>query len=77
MTKAKWLLHERMLVGRYISKDSNEVFTVSMANTGARNSGGGQFFINTAHNKTLDWFETDLSSSKHTGARGWIAYLVV
>ena len=51
-----------------MSKDSNEFFTVAMANTGAQDSGGSQFFINTAHNRPLDWFETDLSPSKHTGA---------
>lgn len=53
---------------RYTSKDTNEIFTVAMANTGERDSGGSQFFINTAHNRSLDWFETDLSPSKHTGA---------
>jgi cyclophilin family peptidyl-prolyl cis-trans isomerase len=51
----------------YISKDSNELFTLAMANTGARDSGGSQFFINAAHNRPLDWFESDLSPSKHTG----------
>lgn len=50
-----------------MSKDSNELFTVAMANTGSPDSGGSQFFINTAHNRPLDWFETDLSPSKHTG----------
>ena len=30
--------------------------TLSMANTGAPNSGGVQFFINTVHNDQLDWF---------------------
>merc|ERR1740122_246897 len=29
---------------------SNEVGTISMANTGAPNSGGSQFFLNTKHN---------------------------
>ena len=29
---------------------------MSMANTGAPNSGGSQFFINVAHNSNLDWF---------------------
>merc|ERR1719199_443195 len=33
-----------------ISKDSNVVGTLSMANTGRPNSGGSQFFINVAHN---------------------------
>ena len=35
---------------------SNEVGTLSMANTGRPNSGGSQFFINTQHNDFLDWF---------------------
>jgi cyclophilin family peptidyl-prolyl cis-trans isomerase len=37
-------------------KISNEPGTLSMANTGRPNSGGGQFFINTVHNSYLDWF---------------------
>jgi cyclophilin family peptidyl-prolyl cis-trans isomerase len=37
-------------------KLSNEPLTLSMANTGAPNSGGSQFFINTVHNDFLDWF---------------------
>jgi peptidylprolyl isomerase len=37
-------------------KLSNEPGTLSMANTGAPNSGGAQFFINTAHNSYLDFF---------------------
>ena len=35
----------------------------SMANTGAPNSGGAQFFINTKHNAYLDWFTP--GQSKH------------
>jgi cyclophilin family peptidyl-prolyl cis-trans isomerase len=42
---------------------SNEVGTLSMANTGAPNSGGAQFFINTKHNSYLDWFSP--GPSKH------------
>jgi peptidylprolyl isomerase len=38
------------------AKFSNEPGTLSMANTGAPNSGGSQFFINTVHNDYLDWF---------------------
>jgi cyclophilin family peptidyl-prolyl cis-trans isomerase len=34
-----------------------------MANTGQPNSGGAQFFINTVHNKYLDWFTP--GPSKH------------
>lgn len=42
---------------------SNEPGTLSMANTGRPNSGGSQFFINTAHNAYLDWFTP--GQSKH------------
>jgi cyclophilin family peptidyl-prolyl cis-trans isomerase len=44
-------------------KISNEPGTLSMANTGRPNSGGAQFFINTVHNKYLDWFTAE--PSKH------------
>ena len=44
-------------------KISNEPGTLSMANTGAPNSGGAQFFINTAHNDYLDWWTP--GQSKH------------
>jgi len=45
------------------AKLSNEVGTLSMANTGRPNSGGSQFFLNTAHNSYLDWFTP--GQSKH------------
>jgi cyclophilin family peptidyl-prolyl cis-trans isomerase len=45
------------------AKLSNEPGTLSMANTGRPNSGGCQFFINTAHNQYLDWFSP--GASKH------------
>ena len=45
------------------AKFSNEPGTFSMANTGAPNSGGAQFFINTAHNDFLDWWTP--GQSKH------------
>lgn len=45
------------------AKISNEPGTLSMANTGAPNSGGAQFFINTVHNSYLDWFSP--GPSKH------------
>ena len=45
------------------AKLSNEPGTLSMANTGAPNSGGSQFFINTVHNSYLDWFTP--GPSKH------------
>ena len=40
----------------HTAKISNEVGTLSMANSGP-NSGGSQFFINTKHNAYLDWFD--------------------
>ena len=46
------------------AKFSNEPGTLSMANTGRPNSGGSQFFINTVHNKFLDWWDTS-TPSKH------------
>lgn len=42
---------------------SNEPGTLSMANTGRPNSGGSQFFINTAANAYLDYFSP--GPSKH------------
>lgn len=47
-----------------VAKISNEPGTLSMANTGAPNSGGSQFFINTVHNSFLDWFD-DRTPSAH------------
>lgn len=47
----------------HTAKLSNEPGTLSMANTGAPNSGGSQFFINTVHNHYLDWFTP--GPSKH------------
>jgi len=46
-----------------ISKDSNAPGTLSMANTGQKNSGGSQFFLNVANNANLDWFSG--GASKH------------
>jgi cyclophilin family peptidyl-prolyl cis-trans isomerase len=45
------------------AKISNTPGTLSMANTGRPNSGGSQFFINTANNAYLDWFSP--GQSKH------------
>jgi len=42
---------------------SNEVGTLSMANTGRPNSGGSQFFVNTKHNSFLDWFDGRTASA--------------
>jgi len=46
-----------------ISKDTNAPGTLSMANTGQRDSGGSQFFLNVANNRNLDWFSG--GQSKH------------
>merc|ERR1712113_1279670 len=46
-----------------ISRDSNEPGTLSMANTGAPNTGGSQLFMNVVHNDFLDWFSP--GESKH------------
>jgi peptidylprolyl isomerase len=43
---------------------SNVRGTISMANTGAPNSGGSQFFINVANNTNLD-FDKEPLASKH------------
>jgi cyclophilin family peptidyl-prolyl cis-trans isomerase len=45
------------------AKLSNQPGTLSMANTGAPNSGSCQFFINTVDNARLDWFSP--GPSKH------------
>ncbi|KAL1496287.1 hypothetical protein AB1Y20_016250 [Prymnesium parvum] len=47
-----------------VAEISNDVGTLSMANTGMPNTGGSQFFINTKHNDFLDYFDTR-SPSKH------------
>ena len=49
----------------FIDKTSNDVGTLSMANTGQKNSGGSQFFVNTVHNDFLDHWRSDLSPSQH------------
>jgi cyclophilin family peptidyl-prolyl cis-trans isomerase len=48
----------------FTSKISNQPGTLSMANTGQPNSGGGQFFINVSDNSYLDWFNPR-TPSKH------------
>ena len=45
------------------AKFTNESGTLSMANTGQPNSGGSQFFINTAHNRYLDWWDNSTPSA--------------
>lgn len=41
---------------RHEGRFSNKPGTLAMANTGRPNSGGSQFFSNTVHNASLDWF---------------------
>jgi cyclophilin family peptidyl-prolyl cis-trans isomerase len=45
------------------AKLSNEIGTLSMANSGDPNTGSSQFFVNTVHNSYLDWFTP--GASKH------------
>mmetsp|Transcript_54816 Transcript_54816/g.108853 ORF Transcript_54816/g.108853 Transcript_54816/m.108853 type:complete len:224 (-) Transcript_54816:166-837(-) len=44
------------IVDEHVSEDSNEKGSLSMANSGAGNTGGSQFFLNVADNDFLDWF---------------------
>jgi len=46
----------------FAAKITNDVGTLSMANTGSPNSGGSQFFLNVAHNDFLDWFDQKTES---------------
>jgi len=46
-----------------IDRTSNSPGTLSMANTGEKNSGGSQLFLNVAKNANLDWFTP--GESKH------------
>ena len=55
------------LVGEF----SNEVGTLSMANTGMPNSGGSQIFINTKHNSFLDYFDTSTPSKHPVFGKVW------
>ena len=48
----------------FVKGHSNVRGTISMANTGRPNTGGSQFFINTADNKYLDW-DDDRTPSAH------------
>ncbi len=54
---------EGTIKDEFTARLSNEPGTLSMANTGAPNSGSSQFFINTVHNSFLDWFSP--GASKH------------
>ncbi|CAK0802430.1 unnamed protein product [Prorocentrum cordatum] len=47
----------------HISLDSNAPGTLSMANVGQPNTNSSQFFLNVAHNRSLDWFTP--GDSKH------------
>jgi len=50
------------IVDEFTQQISNEEFTLSMANSGKKNSGGSQFFINTKDNNYLDWFDKSTKS---------------
>lgn len=50
-------------VGQPHQAITNDVGTLSMANTGQPQSGGSQFFINVAHNSFLDWFDRSTPSA--------------
>jgi cyclophilin family peptidyl-prolyl cis-trans isomerase len=50
-------------VGADNQKITNDRATLALANTGAPQSGGSQFFINLRHNKFLDWFDKSSPSS--------------
>lgn len=54
---------EGCIPDEFAAKITNDVGTLSMANTGQKNSGGSQFFINVNHNDFLDWFSP--GESKH------------
>ena len=47
----------------FTAKLGNEPGTLSMANTGAPNSGGSQFFINVNNNSFLNWFDRSTPSA--------------
>ena len=51
-------------VRSYSVAERNTNNAISMANTGAPNSGGSQFFLNTKHNAFLDYFDNS-TPSKH------------
>lgn len=50
------------IADEHTAKLSNEPGTLSMANSGP-NSGGAQFFVNTVHNKFLDWWDRSTPSA--------------
>ena len=47
----------------FVSEDSNDKGTLSMANAGTPHTGGSQIFLNVADNEALDWFSD--GSDKH------------
>ena len=59
----EWRLNGGNIKDENIDRTSNQVGTLSMANTGAPDSGGSQFFVNVANNQQLDWFSA--GQSKH------------
>eukprot|EP01045_Picozoa_sp_COSAG04_P011980 COSAG04_NODE_789_length_10269_cov_17.022745_4_plen_395_part_00 len=51
------------IADEHVWRRSNSIGTLSMANTGDPDSGGSQFFINTAQNTFLDWFNAETEPS--------------
>jgi len=54
--------HDGGIPDELTQKITNDVGTLSMANTGRPKSGGSQFFLNVAHNSFLDWFDKSTPS---------------
>ena len=55
--------HDGGIPDELTARITNDVGTLSMANTGQPQSGGSQFFINVAHNSFLDWFDRSTPSA--------------
>jgi len=55
--------HDGGIPDELTQRITNDVGTLSMANTGQPQSGGSQFFINVAHNSFLDWFDGSTPSA--------------
>eukprot|EP01052_Picozoa_sp_SAG31_P018698 SAG31_NODE_1335_length_8749_cov_3.813426_5_plen_518_part_00 len=53
------------IADEHIWRRSNTIGTLAMANTGAKNTGGSQFFINLADNAFLDWFDKSAGPAAH------------
>ena len=49
----------------FVDETADDVGAPSAADTGQKNSGGSQFFIDTAHDDFLDHWRSDVSPSQH------------